>query len=203
MIVDSEFDGDDQVVAWRQHDVYKSALKIIVLGTNRFTSVARHVLKDEGHASWGKIERVDHRTLQDAHDILAAAWRWQFLLRESELFQKAAHGDLDVERAWLSWLSDEVDGWIDAPEVIRLIQIILSNQNEPTGYAAETMLSLGLLERFAEAKWRSDRKSALIKDLGKHKQGAPDDPKGLSEKTQCPYNTYDLSVPLVPRLHND
>jgi hypothetical protein len=203
MIVCSEFDGDDQNVAWRQHDVYNSALEIIVTGTNRFTLAARHVLKDQGHASWGRIQRVDHRTLQGAHDILAAAWRWKFLPRQPELFQSAADGALNLEKVWLNWLSDEVDSWIEAPETIRLIQIILSNQNEQTGYAAETTLSLALMEKFAEVAWRSDRKSAVIQDLAKIEESVLDDPKMLSEKDQCPYNTYVFTSLIVPGPKDD
>ena len=86
MIVGTFFDGDDDAeIAWKQHDVYGEALGAIIQVGNRLTLFAKSLLDDKAHASWGTIETCDHRTLQGAHDILAAAWRFQNDFRQSDL----------------------------------------------------------------------------------------------------------------------
>jgi hypothetical protein len=190
MIVSIQFSGDDMEVGWLQHDVYRAALEIIVTGTNTFALAARHVLRDESHPSWGQVDCVDHRTLQVAHDILAAAWRWQILPAEPELFQQPEDQPFGLEQAWLTWLRQEVVRWIDEPEIIRLVQIVLSNQNEPTGYAAESRLGSVLLERFKEVPWRTEMKEAIAAEVAEIPEGILDDPKGLSVKPKCRYNSY-------------
>ena len=74
MWVVPRFDGDvDMEVANKQHDVYGQALWIIVRQCNLYAEFARRVLDDADHSEWGTVESFDHRTLQGAHDLLAAA----------------------------------------------------------------------------------------------------------------------------------
>ena len=79
MIVRSGYFADDEDIEaqWEQHDVYDEALSIIVSACNRHTNFARSLLEDSYHPTWGTIDHYDHRTLQNAHDLLAAAWRFQ------------------------------------------------------------------------------------------------------------------------------
>jgi hypothetical protein len=84
--VGKRFDGDDDTeVAWKQHDVYHQALGIIIESCNRLTRFAKALMDDKGHKHWGNAESCDHRTLQEAHDLLAAAWRFRQSLRQGEL----------------------------------------------------------------------------------------------------------------------
>ncbi|MCY4221238.1 MAG: hypothetical protein OXC25_11595 [Thiotrichales bacterium] len=71
MIVVPLFEGDDDEVAWKQHDVYGHALAVIVSTCIRYVRFARIVLNDAGHPDWGTIVDLDHRTMQSAHDLLA------------------------------------------------------------------------------------------------------------------------------------
>ena len=78
MIVGTFFNGDDDnILARAQHDIYGDALGILISSCNRFTRFSKAVLNDTGHVDWGQIESFDHRTLQRAHDLLAAAWRYE------------------------------------------------------------------------------------------------------------------------------
>lgn len=187
MIVGSEIPDDDENIAWRQHDVYKQALEIIVLEANRYARMARQILSDSHYDGWGETRHVDHRTLQAAHDLLAAVWRWYYLNPE---FNFTDVPEQNLEDEWLHWLAREVAKWVDAPELVRLIQIILSHQNEDIGYAAEAKLSLEVLERFQHLPWPEGKAEPFKSDFAKYPLDFLDDPIGHSEKPSCPYNTY-------------
>lgn len=160
MIVGALFEGDDDMeVALIQHDVYHQALNAIIGGCNRLTLFAKTLLDDKSHANWGGSESCDHRTLQGAHDILAAAWRFRKDLRQAELpFDRRPEPLVPhtPENLWLWWLRQEVESWVGEPHLIQQIQIILANQNQTLGYIAESRLSLQLLNRFSDVPW--DRK---------------------------------------------
>ena len=174
MIVGSYFDGDDDTgLAWKQHDVYGQALQIMVSTCNRYAAFAKGVLddisktllRDINHHEWGNIYRCDHRTLQDAHDLLAAAWRFRHDFRQGAL----PFGDIEppkaVELLWLDWLHNEVSNWIDRPYLVRSVQAILVKQNKFTGYLAESKLSVDIMHCFTDVPWKMDRYNAHTKDL--------------------------------------
>ena len=117
--------------------------------------------------TWGAVNCYDHRTLQDAHDLLAAAWRFQDggSYRQGKLsFAGEAPFD-DVQVLWLNWLRHEVDGWTSSPHLVRSVQIILSNQNKPLGYMAESKLCLDIFDRFSNIPWDEKLYEAHEKDL--------------------------------------
>ena len=135
------FDGDyDEEVAWKQHDVYRDALGIIVQTCNLFALRARALLDDTDHPDWGTVGTFDHRTLQRAHDLLAAVWRFRYDARQFELSVDPRHPcwvrplvdreapvkshDLlaEVPARWLGWLREEVDGWLHSPHLVRSVQ---------------------------------------------------------------------------------
>jgi hypothetical protein len=159
MIVGKYFEGDDDTaVAWRQHDVYHQALGIMVGTCMRYASFARKLLRDEKHEDWGSVNRYDHRTIQWAHDLLAAAWRFQNDFRQQPLsFDPAHHGEGQMEELWLAWLRREVESWIDAPQLVRSVMIILTHQNQTIGSSAEIALSRDLVSRFAAVPWEKSK----------------------------------------------
>ncbi len=157
MIVATYFEGDDGTeIAWKQHNVYHIALWIIVDTCNRFTRFARATLEEESKSNWGTVEDFDHRTLQRAHDFLAATWRFRNDFRQLEL-SLAKHSETHVpctpESLWIFWLRDELKKWISEPDMIRYVQLILTNQNQPIGYKAEDKLGQSLLYRFSDVPW--------------------------------------------------
>ena len=154
MIIGSFFGGDeDKALANMQHDVYGYALRIIVRTCNRFARFSIAVLNDTEHHEWGQVEECDHRTLQGAHDLLAAAWRYSNDSRQGTLpFPEEANMPTPETR-WLEWLQAEISAWMDAPQLVRSVQLILTNQNEPIGYLAESRLCLGIMYRFDSVPW--------------------------------------------------
>ena len=175
MIVTTRFDGDtgdyiDQV-QWAQHDVYHDALRIIVRNCMGQAKLAHMVLYDDWRERWNPSDGFDHRTLQVAHDILAAVWRRHaFATRLVPLpfdgrqfplpFEDVWDGDgPNFAERWLKWLEDEVKSWNyvnfwiwDSDDhnarLIRLVVRILENQNIPVGYRAETELAWELISKF-------------------------------------------------------
>lgn len=57
---------------------------------------------------------------------------------------------------WLRWLEAEMQSWIEAPHLVRMVQIILANQNEEKGYEAENALCRELISRFLTVPWRKN-----------------------------------------------
>ena len=181
MIVTTLFDGDtgdylDQV-QWAQHDVYRDALRIIIRNCEGQAKLAHIILYDDWRERWNPSRVYDHRTLQTAHDILAAAWRSKhafetrvvplpFNGRQFPLpFAEVWDGDgPNFAGRWLAWLENEVKSWhegsfwfLDSGDhnarLIRLVVRILENQNIPVGYRAETELAWELLNRFRNVPW--------------------------------------------------
>lgn len=176
MIVGTFFDGDDDTkIAWKQHDVYGEALGAIIGTSNRLALFAKSLLDDKSHANWGTIETCDHRTLQGAHDLLAAAWRFRHDFRQSELPLERQPEPLvphTPENLWLWWLRDEIEEWVWQPELVQRVQLILANQNKPVGYAAESRLCLALLDRFQDVPWDPKWRAAYESDLAKGMAGS-------------------------------
>jgi len=168
MIVGSYFDGDeDMELAWKQHDAYHQALGLIIRTCNRFARIARAILDDQVHEKWGTIETCDHRTLQGAHDLLAAAWRMQNDFRQGVLPFEKSRSLLVAENEWLDWLAAEVSTWFDRPHFVRNVQLILCNQNQPKGYAAESQLCVDIIDHFRDVPWQTHWREAYVQDLTK------------------------------------
>nr|WP_294504256.1 hypothetical protein [uncultured Rhodopila sp.] len=176
MIVGTFFKCDDDAeTAWKQHDVYGEALGAIIRTSNRLALFAKSLLDDKSHPNWGTIETCDHRTLQGAHDLLAAAWRFRHNFRQSELPLERSPELLvphTPENLWLWWLRDEIEKWVWRPELVRDVQLILANQNQPVGYAAESRLCLALLDRFHDVPWNPEWRDTYESDLAKDLAGS-------------------------------
>ena len=154
MWVVPRFDGDvDMELAKKQHDVYGQALGIIVRQCNLYAEFARRVLDDADHPEWGTVESFDHRTLQEAHDLLAAVWRFRNDIRQTGMPFVDGHSLDEVQELWLDWLRNEIDRWFEYPERVRWVQLILTNQNKPSGYVAEAQLALNIINGFSDVPW--------------------------------------------------
>ena len=157
MWVVPRFDGDvDMEVANKQHDVYGQALGIIVRQCNLYAEFARRVLDDADHSKWGTVESLDHRTLQGAHDLLAAVWRFRNDFRQSELPFVDKNFLDEVQQLWLDWLRHEISNWLHRPKRVRWVQLILTNQNKPLGYIAEAQLALNIINGFSDVPWSQE-----------------------------------------------
>ena len=100
MIVGTFFAGDEDTDLMRkQHDVYGDVLNILITTCNRLARFAIVLLNDNEHDNWGQIGNCDHRTLQGAHDLLAAAWRFNNYSRQGMLSFSRTANTAPVEMA--------------------------------------------------------------------------------------------------------
>ena len=165
MIIATYFPSDSYQVAAAQHDVYHEALNIIVKTCNKFALFAMNLMHLQEYQNWGSAQQFDHRTLQLQHDLIAAVWRYK-----SNCVQQGLdfdEGKKSIQLRWLGWLQVEVDSWIEKPDCVRLVQIILANQNNPLGQKSETLLSLAIMEYFPDVPWDVKLKTALERDAAK------------------------------------
>lgn len=155
MIVADRFEGDDVVLAREQHDVYGDALGIILGGCRSHFVNACHIAGGEDPLDrWPRDKsNIDHRTMQDAHDLLAAAWR--FRVRPPQLSLLAPEPKRSDVGAWLQWLRAEIAGWNAHPDLVRLVLTIVTDQNAVAGYVAEDELTSLLRARFCVVPWKT------------------------------------------------
>jgi hypothetical protein len=165
MIVSKKFPEDSWEVATAQHEVYYEALEIIVKKCNQYAIFARRVIQSELFQSWGSIYRYDHRTLQHQHDLLATVWRYR--TQASQLRLDCDEDERSVQIRWLDWLTAEVDSWIERPDWVRFVQIILENQNTPLGQRTETLMSLQIMDYFLDIPWDSKVKNSFERAVNK------------------------------------
>lgn len=137
-----------------QHDCYSEALRVICAECNRLALFAHYIASDGKDEAFRPVSSIDHRTLQEAHDLLAAAWRFRTCPSQGRLplngAEPRSHATRDV---WLAWLADEVRSWLDRPHLVRHVIDICRAQNAPRGYAAEDELAFALKERFSDVLW--------------------------------------------------
>ena len=152
MIICPKFDGDDWLELQRaQHDIYGEALWILNSRCMRGykSSVAMtHSFDDPIYDTLKEMPaRIDHRTLQNAHDHLAAAWRKENRFVQPDLLIQQTMAELAGE--WLIWLREEVDLWLGQdPLLVRLVCLVLVQQNVKGGYKAEEELLVALRHHY-------------------------------------------------------
>lgn len=149
-------DDVDDRTKWAQHDVYSPSLAIIVQGCIRHAQAAAALLEAEWPPAWPSDPTYDYRTLQDAHDILAAAWR--FIADTAQPPLPAPVGGQARARPlmeqWNEWLRAEIAAWPTRPHLVQLVMTILAHQNIPRGNDAEDALAQALRERFNSVPWQ-------------------------------------------------
>ncbi len=157
MIVGYSFRGDDDTrTAWEQHDVYDNALRVLVNGCVGHIRVSAAMLQVEWPARWANGDRFDHRTLQRAHDLLAAAWRFETVPAQLELpLTRPPLAECQRMERWLRWLSAEIDKWRYHPHAVHWVMTILTHQNQHAGYQAEDDLAEWLRIRFGTVPWNN------------------------------------------------
>lgn len=149
MLVFDQFDGDDTALAWRQRDVTAAALALIVAtGEQHYRNACR--IAGQVAEDWPEPGAL--HALQPAHDVLAAAWRWEV--------SPPAHPRLGFDPApravdaadWLRWLAAELRGWHDDPELI-LSTLALLRETDPD---AGRRMAHVLRDRHASVPWHEE-----------------------------------------------
>ncbi len=144
MIVSSRFDGDDwDELMWAMHDVYHEGIRILMRDNESAFNSAAILMQAQDDPIKDSLNahgcRVDHRSLQNAHDYLAAVWRYR-----NRFFQPDLLIEDSVEQMaqnWLAWLQQEMQIWQrHFPQLVRLVCLIIVQQNVKSGYEAEQAL---------------------------------------------------------------
>jgi hypothetical protein len=141
MIIGSKFPGDDHDAAMSvQHALYGEAVGMLArLARDR---LARADLAAGGETVIGSLLRgrtsFDHRVLQDAHDLIAAEFRFT---RHGHLFRGAHETErvweLRIAGLWWAFLVKEADRLLERADFLHAILSALAFQNSPAGYRAE------------------------------------------------------------------
>ena len=181
MIVTKYFVGDsDGQTQLSQASVYPDALRIIVRDCAGPEKLAHMGINDDWSETLNPSDGFDHRTLQAAHDILAATWRF----RHASWFRQSWPQPADIPpdfpiwdkmqpgRAadWLRDLENETKSWRQGgvgfsfphsyeinPHLADLVVRILENQKTPVGYRAQKQLAWELVNRFKDVPWKQLR----------------------------------------------
>ena len=100
------------------------------------------------------INTFDHRVLQDAHDIIAAAFRYQhddggqLRLGENPETQR-----LRYLRSWTLWLDEQLQELVHYTQFVRSTVECIVFSNTEVGYMAENRLCDLLLTHFSAGDW--------------------------------------------------
>jgi len=152
MLVYAMFEGDDMRLARAQHDVYGQALRLIIDGSRRHFLNAC-VIGGGDRSRWPEDLPIDHRTLQDAHDIAAGAWRWRTRPPQNPLPLEQSRSAVPDVSSWLDWLRHEVASWWNEPSLVLAVVAIVTRQSTAIGYAGELRAQRALIRRYPEVPW--------------------------------------------------
>ena len=154
MIVGTEFAGDsDAFLKDRQHSLYWELVGLIYSAArDRYLAGCRllRVETDLSSAVDGKFN-IDHRTLQDVHDRIAAWFRFR-RAHGPQLNIGEDHAEFEerLEREWREFFADELKRLVEDDEFTRLVLTAVVYANQDAGLTAESRLRQLLDETYAE-----------------------------------------------------
>ena len=104
-----------------------------------------------------EIESIDHRILQDAHDIIAAAYRHQYDDGgQLNLFRQDQKLEDYYTCQWLEWYNAKILELIEDPDFVRFAVFAVLHGNTKTGDEFEHRLCEFLVVHFGMEDWRGD-----------------------------------------------
>jgi hypothetical protein len=151
MIVSPRFDNDNwDALQWAQHDVYNEALAIIVGYCDMSYRMAVAMTQSKADAIADCLNagfQTDHRTLQNAHDHLAAYWRQSNHHVQPDFGLEGTLAGLC--KSWLEWLRITIRDWaFSSPALARAVCLVIVQQNVSQGYDAEEALQVLLKQQY-------------------------------------------------------
>lgn len=152
MIVCASFAGDENnVLQWIQHSTYEQMIvRLFVLCRDRYLAASSLLrVEDQLSVLLRPMKSFDHRTLQDAHDRIAASFRFRFtdsfqlLLGEDDSGYKQR-----LEARWREYFYAEAEHLVTDDEFARSICTATAKGNKEPGYSAETWLRQFVDDRY-------------------------------------------------------
>lgn len=153
MIVGAEFAGDsDAFLKAKQHSLYWELVgHIYTVARDRYLAACR-LLRVETELSRAVIDKhkFDHCTLQDAHDRIAARFRFrQTHGPQLNIGEDHAKFEERLEREWRDFFADELKRLVQDDEFTRLVLTAVAYGNQDAGLTAESRLRQLLDETYA------------------------------------------------------
>lgn len=157
MIIFRVYDNDCNKVLKRvQHDEYMRS--IVSIFNVAKTALVRAdaiigsdlLIVEEARA----VTTFDHRVLQDAHDIIAAAYRYQYDDGgQLHLFDESGAQRIRYLRQWTQWLADQLLELTGYPQFVRSVVECVIFSNTEMGYMAENRVCDILLTHYSAGDW--------------------------------------------------
>ena len=125
-----------------QHDQYSSYVSELFLATKKKFIQADAILNANLKitASPKLIEHFDHRVLQDAHDIIAATYRYRFDDGlQGDLFQSDEDPRKRYLAGWAEWFFAELETLVNYPDFVRSVVECVVFANTQIGRIAEKL----------------------------------------------------------------
>ena len=140
MLVVDQFEGDDTALALRQQAVFSAAVDTMLVLCERHYHHACAIARVPA-TRWPEDDRgLDRRRLQEAHDVLAAVWRWQIAPPQLQLALGGPPRPYDMAD-WLRWLAAEVGEWHAEPDrVLAAVALVGDPASDSAGLAAALRL---------------------------------------------------------------
>lgn len=157
MIIASAYPSDDnELLKNVQHGLYSRHVSELFNATRKALVWADDALCTDllVAAKARAVEGFDHRVLQDAHDIMAAAFRHKcddgaqhcLVERERDLGER-------YRLAWPMWFAAELEALVKSPRFVRSVVQAVLLANGELGYTAERDLCGLLITHFAMDEW--------------------------------------------------
>lgn len=152
MWVGREFLGDDnEALKIIQHNAYTTspiASKCINIYVRSCEMTSQ---KNALYEQMRDLKTYDHRTLQEAHDQIAAYFRFLHGELHLPLISSEEEYKLKLEARWKGFYDVETSELAATPSINQTVIQILAHQNKEIGMYAETVLSYHLNNRYGQA----------------------------------------------------
>lgn len=158
MIISDVYKGDsNKLLKYAQYDSYGYSVGCIYQAARSALIRAENLLDVSvpiGELAREKHSVKDRRVLRDAHDILAAQYRYRHDDGgQLELFPPMKNVRLRYQLAWNAWLRDECDELATSPEFVKSTLQAVVYVNTPMGYMGEDMLCHYLVCKYCLDAW--------------------------------------------------
>lgn len=161
MIVSKCFPGDEnRILKWIQHDHYGQMIgHLFVFAKTRYFRALQFVSVDTELAKKlrGK-DSFDHRVLQEAHDIIAANFRFRFDPGGQMIlpFEDMSYKEY-LKNSWIKFSIEEGEQLAKDDITARMILTAVGYENTEIGYQAEKELEQNLIDRYVIPGFRRYR----------------------------------------------
>ena len=157
MIVGNRFQNDNnELLKNIQKESYGKTLSLIFNVAKKQYIAADSILQ-ANHPNiplLNKINSIDHRVLQAAHDNIAAAFRYKNQnIKQLKLFNNINDESSEYIKVWSDWIYNELSSLKDNAIFVRNVIEAVIHSNTEQGYTAEDRLHEFLVDYYSIKEW--------------------------------------------------